>query len=105
MYVYDIYLIEKTLTHENGERCDPNFYWELEKKVVICDSMSMRRRQVAWLNFQAFKEKNILIINKWNIAEHTDAIYPESYSVSSLKVYAFQRYNVLSIACTYCSSL
>ena len=48
---------------------------------------------------EAIKEENILIINEWNIAKPTNAVYPESYSVLSFVVYAF---HTVSASLTWC---
>ena len=45
------------------------------------------------------KKENVLIINKMNITKLTNAVYSESYWVTSLMVYAFHGVNISSIRC------
>ena len=48
-----------------------------------------------WLS----KNKNILMINNWNITINT--VYPDSHSVLSFFVYGFHRVSVSSVKCIH----
>ncbi len=98
-----IYLIEETLTREkhkpwtmrpkcllgNLKKNHPNLWQNKHYDMTGCINHAL------W----APKEENILIINKWNISQRTNAAFPEYHSVLSFRVYAFHRVNLSSIRC------